>query len=243
MKLRLPAFAISTMPLFPFWAKLSHVIARNVLVSFSGKHPEAKVSLEGWHTIMEAAQWRSTDEVQKAAPKAKVLNRERARFEVAGGNCRLVAAFDFRRQIAFDLRPHLLLSAEDQSQPGVRRPDRRYQANRRADLARQLYRLRSRILRRRDLQARTPCKSLRIKSVAHVFGIIRNPCVRYGPYRNGALGEIRTPDPRNRNPMLYPAELRAPKYFERVGTPTFPPPCWLWLQQLRTNSSGRPIRI
>jgi hypothetical protein len=24
----------------------------------------------------------------------------------------------------------------------------------------------------------------------------------------GALGEIRTPDPRNRNPMLYPAELR-----------------------------------
>ena len=28
-------------------------------------------------------------------------------------------------------------------------------------------------------------------------------------YRSGALGEIRTPDPRNRNPMLYPAELRA----------------------------------
>jgi hypothetical protein len=27
--------------------------------------------------------------------------------------------------------------------------------------------------------------------------------------RSGALGEIRTPDPRNRNPMLYPAELRA----------------------------------
>ena len=26
---------------------------------------------------------------------------------------------------------------------------------------------------------------------------------------NGALREIRTPDPRNRNPMLYPAELRA----------------------------------
>ena len=33
--------------------------------------------------------------------KAKVLNRERVRFEVAGGNYRLVAAFDFRRQIAF----------------------------------------------------------------------------------------------------------------------------------------------
>ena len=28
------------------------VIARNVLVNFWGKHPEAKVSLERWHTIV-----------------------------------------------------------------------------------------------------------------------------------------------------------------------------------------------
>src|SRR6266699_1080740 len=35
------------------------------------------------------------------ASKAKVLNRERVRFEIAGGNYRLVAAFAFRRQIAF----------------------------------------------------------------------------------------------------------------------------------------------
>gem|GEM_PF-5555684 len=27
--------------------------------------------------------------------------------------------------------------------------------------------------------------------------------------KNGAPGEIRTPDPRNRSPVLYPAELRA----------------------------------
>jgi mRNA interferase HigB len=30
-----------------------------------------------------------------------VLNRERVRFAIAGGNYRLVVAFDFRRQIAF----------------------------------------------------------------------------------------------------------------------------------------------
>jgi mRNA interferase HigB len=41
------------------------------------------------------------EEVQRAAPKSKVLNRERVRFEVAGGNYRLVIAFDFRRQVAF----------------------------------------------------------------------------------------------------------------------------------------------
>lgn len=77
------------------------VIARNVLVTFWSKHPEAEVSLERWYRLVRAAHWTSTDEVRKAAPKAKVLNRERIRFEVAGGNYRLVAAFDFRRQTAF----------------------------------------------------------------------------------------------------------------------------------------------
>ena len=41
------------------------------------------------------------DEVRRAAPKSKVLNRERVKFEVAGGNYRFVVAFDFRRQAAF----------------------------------------------------------------------------------------------------------------------------------------------
>jgi len=64
-------------------------------------HSAAASERQRWHTIVRAAQWTSTDEVRKAAPKAKVLNRERVRFEVAGGNYRLVTAFDFRRQIAF----------------------------------------------------------------------------------------------------------------------------------------------
>jgi mRNA interferase HigB len=77
------------------------VIVRNTLVGFWEDHPETRVSLERWYRLVRAARWISTDEVQKAAPRAKVLNRERVRFEVAGGNYRLVAAFDFRRQIAF----------------------------------------------------------------------------------------------------------------------------------------------
>jgi mRNA interferase HigB len=77
------------------------VIARNALVGFSADHPETRASLERWYKLVKAAHWTSTDEVSKAAPRAKVLNGERVRFEVAGGNYRLVAAFDFRRQIAF----------------------------------------------------------------------------------------------------------------------------------------------
>src|SRR5262245_6061789 len=77
------------------------VIARNVLVGFWSRHPETQVPLERWHKLVKAAHWASTDDVQRAAPKAKVLNRERVRFEIAGGNYRLIAAFDFRRQIVF----------------------------------------------------------------------------------------------------------------------------------------------
>jgi mRNA interferase HigB len=77
------------------------VIARNTLVEFWKKHPETQLALERWCTLVRAARWLSTGDVQKAAPKAKVLNRERVRFEVAGGSYRLVVAFDFRRQVAF----------------------------------------------------------------------------------------------------------------------------------------------
>ena len=77
------------------------VIAKSVLVRFAERHPETRVSLERWHAVLRTAEWKSGLEVRKAAPKAKVLNGERVRFEVAGGNYRLIVAFDFRRQIAF----------------------------------------------------------------------------------------------------------------------------------------------
>ena len=77
------------------------VIAKSVLVRFYEQHPETRASLERWHAVLKAASWASMQDVQDAAPKAKVLNRDRARFEVAGGNYRLIVAFDFGRQVAF----------------------------------------------------------------------------------------------------------------------------------------------
>ena len=40
------------------------------------------------------------DDVRLAAPNARILNGERARFEIAGGNVQMVVAFDFGRRIA-----------------------------------------------------------------------------------------------------------------------------------------------
>jgi mRNA interferase HigB len=79
------------------------IIARNTLVGFWRNHPETRVPLERWYQLVSASTWRSAEEVQKAVPNAKVLNgeRERVRFAIAGGDHRLVAAFDFRRRTVF----------------------------------------------------------------------------------------------------------------------------------------------
>lgn len=77
------------------------IIARSTLVAFAGVHPEAQASIEPWFNVTKAATWSTTSEVQQAFSKAKVINAERVRFEISGGSYRLIAAFDFFRQIAF----------------------------------------------------------------------------------------------------------------------------------------------
>ena len=54
-----------------------------------------------WPRVAKAATWQNAAEVQAAFFKAKALNGERVRFEIAGGDFRLIVAFDFPRQIAF----------------------------------------------------------------------------------------------------------------------------------------------
>jgi mRNA interferase HigB len=77
------------------------VIARNGLFAYARVHPETTIPLKRWYRLVRAANWTSMDDIRRAAPESKVLNRDRVRFEVAGGDYRLIAAFDFRRQIAF----------------------------------------------------------------------------------------------------------------------------------------------
>ena len=77
------------------------VIAWSTLVAFQKAHPETKASLTRWYALTKAANWSSMDELKAAFSSAVILNAERARFEVAGGNYRLIAAYDFRRKIAF----------------------------------------------------------------------------------------------------------------------------------------------
>jgi mRNA interferase HigB len=77
------------------------IIAWSVLASYAESRPETEAPLHRWRTLLKAARWKSMDDVRFAAPNAKILNGERARFEIAGGNFRMIVAFDFGRGIAF----------------------------------------------------------------------------------------------------------------------------------------------
>ena len=77
------------------------IIARNTLVSFWSRHPETEASLRHWHEVTAAAAWATPLDVIADFSKAKSLNGERVRFEVAGGDYRMVVAFDWHRSIAF----------------------------------------------------------------------------------------------------------------------------------------------
>ncbi len=77
------------------------IIARRNLVEFWKKHPETKTALQHWLSVAKASQWTSMAAVVKSFTKAKKLNGERARFEVAGGNYRMIVAFNFKSAIAF----------------------------------------------------------------------------------------------------------------------------------------------
>ena len=99
-------------------------------------------------------------------------------YEGRGGPGLSTARLDGHRH---PLWPHLLQPTEDQSQLGLCRPAGGGQTGRRQDLARQLYALRSRLLRPRNWKARTDRESVQPKSVTYVSGIICYPCVQNGP--------------------------------------------------------------
>lgn len=77
------------------------IIAVSTLVAYGDKHPDAKSSIIHWITLTRAAKWDDPLDVTRSFSKAKVLNGERLRFEIAGGAHRLIVAFDFGRGIAF----------------------------------------------------------------------------------------------------------------------------------------------
>lgn len=78
-----------------------NVIECSTLAAFWRRHPETEQPLKEWFRIVRSSQWQQPKDVLRLFPKAKVLNAERIRFEICGGNYRLVVAFKWSAGIAF----------------------------------------------------------------------------------------------------------------------------------------------
>ncbi|BBK30877.1 mRNA interferase HigB [Stella humosa] len=77
------------------------LISRNRLDAYARDHADAASALAAWITSVRAARWSTMQDILATVPSAKVLNGERVRFAIRGGNHRLVASIFFRHQMVF----------------------------------------------------------------------------------------------------------------------------------------------
>lgn len=69
------------------------------LLDFSKKHADARKSLSSWKTVTENAVWKTKQQVLFDFPNAKMINNNRARFEIRHNTYRLIAHIDYDDEI------------------------------------------------------------------------------------------------------------------------------------------------
>ena len=69
------------------------------LNDFGKNHANARKSLAVWKLVVEQAEWKSKQDVFKDFPRAKMIQNNRARFEVVHNTFRLIAHIDYDEKI------------------------------------------------------------------------------------------------------------------------------------------------
>lgn len=65
------------------------------IAAFAKKHTNAAKQLSAWILKARKAQWSKSTDVLLDFPSAKIIQPDRARFEICGGSYRLVVAVDY----------------------------------------------------------------------------------------------------------------------------------------------------
>jgi mRNA interferase HigB len=77
------------------------IIAWKNLLTYGERHPAAQAALRHWKSLTRDSQWRTMSEAADALSRAKSVAGDRIRYDLVGGDYRLIVAFDFEKQIAF----------------------------------------------------------------------------------------------------------------------------------------------
>jgi mRNA interferase HigB len=80
---------------------LVRIIARHTLHDFAAANPRSAAALAHWYEVAKAARWTTMQEAAAAFSKARAINADRIRYEIAGGSFRMICAIDFGRRIVF----------------------------------------------------------------------------------------------------------------------------------------------
>lgn len=83
------------------------IVTKKRIVEFYRKHPDARRTLEGWHSIVRRADWKSLAEVRAVFPGADPVlvasRRTVTVFNICGNKYRLLAALHYNRSVAYIL--------------------------------------------------------------------------------------------------------------------------------------------
>ena len=77
------------------------IVKRGTLIAFWEQHAETEQPLKSWWKEVKKADWSSSNEVLLAYSKAKILQGHRVRFEISGGNYRLIVKFNYHYRMGY----------------------------------------------------------------------------------------------------------------------------------------------
>jgi len=73
------------------------IVAISTLRAFWERHPDAELSLRGWHAEASRADWRSPADIKAAYRSASFIANNRVVFNIKGNAYRLVVAVHYNR--------------------------------------------------------------------------------------------------------------------------------------------------
>ena len=77
------------------------VIKRKSFMDFWTKHPETEQPLKSLYSSLAKAKWQNSQDILKDLNAATVLNSKRVKFNICGGNYRVIIEFQYVHQIAW----------------------------------------------------------------------------------------------------------------------------------------------
>ncbi|OJV19987.1 MAG: addiction module toxin RelE [Dyadobacter sp. 50-39] len=80
---------------------MKRIFVKGTLREFWERHPEIEQHLKVWYEDVLAADWKSPADVKMQYATASILKNGRIVFNIRGNSFRLVAHFDFVRQMVY----------------------------------------------------------------------------------------------------------------------------------------------